>query len=46
MKESGEKPFKKFSPVHQGHSKDEGYGVFCEPPPASADAIADGGNTS
>lgn len=43
MKESGEKPLRQFSPVHQGHSKDESKELSVTPPPG-ADAIADGGN--
>lgn len=40
MKESGEKPLRQFSPVHQGHSKDESKEPAVRPPPRSAGAIA------
>lgn len=41
MKELGEKPLRQFSPVHQGHSKDESKELSVRPPPPSAGAIAD-----
>lgn len=43
MKESGEKPLRQFSPVHQGHSKDESKELSVTPAPG-VDAVADGGN--
>lgn len=46
MKESGEKPLRQFSPVHQGHSKDERKEPSVRPPPRSAGATADGVTTA
>lgn len=46
VKESGEKPLRQFSPVHQGHSKDESKEVCETSSPVGAGAIADGVTTA
>lgn len=46
VKESGEKPLRQFSPVHQGQSKDESQELSVRPPPPGAGAIADSVTTA
>lgn len=47
VKESGEKPFKKYSQVCQGHSKDKNVTKSSvKYHPSNLDAVADGGDTS